>query len=335
MKKMNLIDGQWLAGSTATPNINPSNTSDVIDEFVQADRAQAEAAIAAARKAFPKWALASVQSRADILDAIGSEILARKEELGTLLSREEGKTKPEGIGEAARAGYIFKFFAGEAHPRPRRARAVGAAGYRRRDHARAAGCGRHDHAVEFPARDSRLEDRAGACVRQLRRVQAGGPRAGLRVGAGRDHLAHRVAAGRVQPGHGPRFGGRRCDRALARRRRHQLHGLGADRQEHRPRRDRADEEAPARDGRQESAGDPRRCRPRRRGQPGGAKRLLLDRPALHRGLPHHRHRRHPRQVRGGDEKAHGHAQDRRCAEGGHRYRSGSGPKPARPGPWAT
>ena len=56
----------------------------------------------------------SIQPRADILDAIGNEILARKEELGTLLSREEGKTRPEGIGEAARAGYIFKFFAGEA-----------------------------------------------------------------------------------------------------------------------------------------------------------------------------------------------------------------------------
>jgi aldehyde dehydrogenase (NAD+) len=39
--------------------------------------------------------------------------LARKEELGTLLSREEGKTKPEGIGEVTRAGHIFKFFAGE------------------------------------------------------------------------------------------------------------------------------------------------------------------------------------------------------------------------------
>ena len=114
MKKQNFIDGQWLGGSTATPDVNPSNTSDVIDEYAQADRAQAEAAIASARRAFPKWALASVQPRADILDQIGSEILARKEELGTLLSREEGKTRPEGIGEAARAGYIFKFFAGEA-----------------------------------------------------------------------------------------------------------------------------------------------------------------------------------------------------------------------------
>ncbi len=49
-----------------------------------------------------------------MLDAIGTEILARKTELGNLLAREEGKTLPEGIGEAGRAGQIFKFFAGEA-----------------------------------------------------------------------------------------------------------------------------------------------------------------------------------------------------------------------------
>ncbi|NIW24656.1 MAG: aldehyde dehydrogenase family protein, partial [Gammaproteobacteria bacterium] len=55
-----------------------------------------------------------IQQRADILDRVGNEILTRKEELGTLLSREEGKTLPEGIGEAARAGQVFKFFAGEA-----------------------------------------------------------------------------------------------------------------------------------------------------------------------------------------------------------------------------
>ena len=61
----------------------------------------------------PSGRSSSIQSRADILDAIGNEILARKEELGTLLSREEGKTRAEGIGEATRAGNIFKFFAGE------------------------------------------------------------------------------------------------------------------------------------------------------------------------------------------------------------------------------
>ena len=41
------------------------------------------------------------------------EITARKEEIGTLLSREEGKTLAEGIGETVRAAQIFDFFAGE------------------------------------------------------------------------------------------------------------------------------------------------------------------------------------------------------------------------------
>jgi acyl-CoA reductase-like NAD-dependent aldehyde dehydrogenase len=69
--------------------------------------------VQAARAAFPAWSVSGIQARADALDKIGTEILARREELGTLLAREEGKTKPEGIGEAARAGNIFKFFAGE------------------------------------------------------------------------------------------------------------------------------------------------------------------------------------------------------------------------------
>src|SRR6201999_4085771 len=42
------------------------------------------------------------------------ETLARKKEPGGLLAREKGKTLPEGIGEVARAGQIFAFFAGEA-----------------------------------------------------------------------------------------------------------------------------------------------------------------------------------------------------------------------------
>jgi aldehyde dehydrogenase (NAD+) len=114
MNGHNYINGEWLAGSKATRDVNPSNLADVVGEYAQADQAQVHAAIGAARAAFPKWSQSNIQQRADILDAIGTEILARKEELGTLLSREEGKTKPEGIGEAARAGNIFKFFAGEA-----------------------------------------------------------------------------------------------------------------------------------------------------------------------------------------------------------------------------
>ncbi len=61
----------------------------------------------------PAWSRSTPQERYEILKKASDEILARKDELGRLLSREEGKTLPEGIGEATRAGQIFAFFAGE------------------------------------------------------------------------------------------------------------------------------------------------------------------------------------------------------------------------------
>ena len=110
---LNFINGEWLAGNTLAPNLNPSNLVDVIGEYAQGDAAQLDLAVRAAEAAFPAWSTSGIQARSDALDKIGSEILARREELGTLLSREEGKTRAEGIGEATRAGQIFKFFAGE------------------------------------------------------------------------------------------------------------------------------------------------------------------------------------------------------------------------------
>ena len=109
----NYVAGEWVAGASASPNRNPSNVADVIGEYAQADAAQAKAAISAAKAAAPKWAVGSIQERSNLLDRVGTEIIARKDELGRLLSREEGKTLPEGMGEAMRAGQIFKFFAGE------------------------------------------------------------------------------------------------------------------------------------------------------------------------------------------------------------------------------
>ena len=109
----NLIGGEWKKGASYSPNLNPSNLGDTIAEYTQGDATHVEAAVAAATAAFPAWATGSIQARSDALDKIGTEILARREELGTLLSREEGKTRAEGIGEATRAGQIFKFFAGE------------------------------------------------------------------------------------------------------------------------------------------------------------------------------------------------------------------------------
>src|SRR3954469_23255831 len=93
----NYIAGAWADAAEPAPNINPSNLSDVVGEYARANETQVRAAIAAARAAVPAGARGGVQARADMLDKIGNEILARKDELGMLLSREEGKTRPEGV----------------------------------------------------------------------------------------------------------------------------------------------------------------------------------------------------------------------------------------------
>lgn len=113
MEYKNLISGTWSATADSRPNVNPSDTSDILGHAALSTTGDMDQAVASAKASAPGWAKATPQARFDVLDFIGSEILARKSELGELLSREEGKTLPEGIGEAARAGQIFKFFAGE------------------------------------------------------------------------------------------------------------------------------------------------------------------------------------------------------------------------------
>jgi aldehyde dehydrogenase (NAD+) len=110
----NLIAGRSIDSAEHNRDVNPSNLSDVVGEFARGTTADVDEAIAAARDAFMKWSRTTPQERFDVLDRAGSEILGRREELGRLLSREQGKPLADGIGEAARAGYIFKFFAGEA-----------------------------------------------------------------------------------------------------------------------------------------------------------------------------------------------------------------------------
>ncbi len=110
----NFINGEWLDGFEAKPNFNPSDITDVVGDFAQADKHQTEAAIAAAQAAAAPWANTTPQQRADILETTGIELLARKEEIGRLLSREEGKPLANGIAETTRAAQIFKFYAQEA-----------------------------------------------------------------------------------------------------------------------------------------------------------------------------------------------------------------------------
>jgi alpha-ketoglutaric semialdehyde dehydrogenase len=110
----NLIEGRSVDAGERQPDINPSNVQDIVGEAAWGSAADVATAIAAARKAFRTWSHTNPQQRFDILDRAGTEILARKEELGRLLSRENGKPLADAIGEAGRAGFVVKYFAGEA-----------------------------------------------------------------------------------------------------------------------------------------------------------------------------------------------------------------------------
>jgi acyl-CoA reductase-like NAD-dependent aldehyde dehydrogenase len=113
-KFKNYINGRWENGVTTGVSENPSDLSDVVGEYSRADNNHTQEAIRAAADARGAWSQSTPQRRADALDQIGSEIIARKDELGELLAREEGKTLVEAVGETVRAGNIFKFFAGES-----------------------------------------------------------------------------------------------------------------------------------------------------------------------------------------------------------------------------
>lgn len=114
METRNLIAGDWTEGATHIDSLNPSDVTDCLGSFAQADAGQLDRAIEAARRAQPAWWAAGIQKRHDVLMAIGLELMQRAAELGDLIAREEGKPRAEGRGEVYRAGQFFTWFAAEA-----------------------------------------------------------------------------------------------------------------------------------------------------------------------------------------------------------------------------
>lgn len=109
---LNLIAGEWTGGAFSE-NRNPSDLASPVGLYARASVEETKSAVAAAQAAFPAWSHLGPMQRHAILRRAADEIAARREELGRLLSAEEGKTLAEGIGEAARAGQIFDFYAAE------------------------------------------------------------------------------------------------------------------------------------------------------------------------------------------------------------------------------
>ena len=110
---LNYIAGEWVAGVSEIENRNPSDLSDVIGLFAQASAEQLDATLEQAQRAQVEWAAYGIERKYNVLMAIGTEMMSRAEELGTLLSREEGKPLAEGRGEVYRAGQFFTYYAAE------------------------------------------------------------------------------------------------------------------------------------------------------------------------------------------------------------------------------
>ncbi len=108
-----LIHGEWIDGGHQQANINPSDISDTVGVMATATEAQVADAIEAARAAQPGWDAVKLEEKKNMLHAIGQELIDRCDEIGTILSREEGKPFAEGRGETFRAGEFYQYYAAE------------------------------------------------------------------------------------------------------------------------------------------------------------------------------------------------------------------------------
>src|SRR5260221_5256383 len=113
-KYSNYIGGKWLGANSGQTlkTINPADTREVVGEYPAGGKADAQAAIQAAQKAFPAWAAMTPVARGRVLSKTSQLLETRKAELATLLTREEGKTLAESTGEVQRAVDVFRFFGG-------------------------------------------------------------------------------------------------------------------------------------------------------------------------------------------------------------------------------
>ena len=111
---VNFINGEWTAGGATRTiaNINPA-TGESLGEVIVSGRAEAEAAVSAAKAASAAWRRTPAPKRGDILLKAAELMIARKEELATALTLEEGKTLGESRGEVQRAINVTLFEAGE------------------------------------------------------------------------------------------------------------------------------------------------------------------------------------------------------------------------------
>ena len=270
----NLINGEWITGADVNRDVNPSNLQEVVGEYARGDAAQAQAAIAAARAAFPGWSRGNRQERADLLDRTGDEISAARRSSGTLLSREEGKTLAGGDRRGQARGLHLQVLRGRGRAAGGGSSTPSAPACRWRS--RASRSASSASSRPGTSRSPFPPGRSPPLSRMATASSSSRPTWCQAVlGPGGHPRAWRRAAGGVQPRDGARIARRRgADRLHRRRRRSASRApwrrAGPSRRGRRPH-----GQGSARDGREEPARGPGRRGSGRRGELRGPGRLLL------------------------------------------------------------
>src|SRR5918911_3799395 len=107
------VGGAWRDGQRAGRDLNPARPSEAVAQVSQADARLATEAVEAAAAAFPSWHATPAPARGTILRKAADLLEQRSADVGRDLTREEGKTLAEGIGETRRAVQILRYYAGQ------------------------------------------------------------------------------------------------------------------------------------------------------------------------------------------------------------------------------
>jgi succinate-semialdehyde dehydrogenase/glutarate-semialdehyde dehydrogenase len=108
-----LVNGQWVSGSSRFAVTDPATGAHLAD-VANLGPAEAEAAIAAANAAWPAWRNKTAKERSIILRKWYDLLMANQDDLGRIMTAEQGKPLPEAKGEVAYGASFVEWFAEEA-----------------------------------------------------------------------------------------------------------------------------------------------------------------------------------------------------------------------------
>lgn len=114
IRRANFINGQWTTATGARLDVTDPATGEMIATVPDSGAPEAQAAVAAAHAAFSAWRKVPAKQRAAIIKRWNDLVLAHQDDLGKLISLEQGKPLAEGKGEVAYAASYIEWFGEEA-----------------------------------------------------------------------------------------------------------------------------------------------------------------------------------------------------------------------------